>query len=83
MAKVSIKDTMIVKAELLSGDEKKSIVISLPNGSKVVGRSLGIEYEEGEDGEYHDVLAFLFPDLEFLPVFPLLFRDNRSAYGRS
>ena len=66
MAKVSIKDTMIVKAELLSGDEKKSIVISLPNGSKVVGQSLGIEYEEGEDGEYHDVLAFLCPDLDHI-----------------
>ena len=54
---------MIVKEELLAGDNNEKLSITLSNGSKIVGTSLGIETEEDEEGNEYDVLAFQCPDL--------------------
>ena len=55
-----IKAKMIVKAEELSGADHKLLVLSLKNGSKLVGFSLGIDTEADE---YEDTLMFDSPDL--------------------
>ena len=59
-----IKAKKIVEAEILAGDENKLLAITLENGSRIVGRSLGVESEENDDEtESYDVLAFLCYDL--------------------
>ena len=54
---------MIVKAETMSGKDSKTLLILLPKGTKVVGKSLGIETEEDDDENEYEVLAFMCPDL--------------------
>ena len=39
------------------------LLIVLPKGTKVVGKSLGIETEEDDDENEYEVLAFMCPDL--------------------
>lgn len=55
---------MIVKAEVLSGNDSKTLMITLPGGTKVIGKSLGIETEEDDEGNEYEVLAFRCPDLK-------------------
>ena len=55
---------MIVKTEVLSGKGSRTLMITLPGGTKVVGKSLGIETEEDDDGDEYEVLAFQCPDLK-------------------
>ena len=64
---------MIVKAEMLSGDDSKPLVITLPLGTKVIGYSLGIETEEDDDENEYEVLAFNCPDLHRI----FWFRDEQ------
>ena len=55
---------MIVRAEILSGNDSKPLAITLPSGTRVIGNSLGIETEEDDDENEYEVLAFNCPDLK-------------------
>ncbi len=53
-----------MEAEKLAGNDNKLLAITLTKGSRIIGKSLGIESEENDDGtESYDVLAFLCIDL--------------------
>lgn len=66
MTKEEFKTNMIIKAEKLAGDDSKPLAVTLVNGSKVIGRSLGMELDEDEDGNEFNVLAFDCPDLHHI-----------------
>ena len=57
------REDMLIKAEKLAGKDRKLLKLSLGMGSVLVGYSLGIEYEEDENENDYNVLAFRCPDL--------------------
>lgn len=57
---------MIVQAEILTGFGSKTLVVTLQNGSRLVGKSLGITYDEDENEMAEEELAFECYDLKGL-----------------
>lgn len=57
---------MLVKAELLAGEDNKDLILTLKSGTKLIGKSLGIEPEADGDADDVDVLAFSCPELNHI-----------------